>query len=60
MAGDVFEVRGCFERANGRCSNNIVELYEFYKKSLEKREKSTRILASIDMSNPNTALSLDV
>ncbi len=44
----------------GRETNNIVELYEFYKKNIEKRDKSTRILASIDMSNPNMGLSLEV
>ena len=60
LESDVFKVRGHFQRVTGRITNSIVELYEFYKKSLEKREKSTRILASIDLSNPNTVLSLDV
>jgi len=47
-------------KLNGRETNNIIELYEFYKKNVEKREKSTRIMASIDMSYPNMGLSIDV
>jgi hypothetical protein len=57
---DIFEVRSYFLKVNGRETNNIIELYEFYKKNIEKREKSTRIMASIDMSYPNMGLSIDV
>jgi hypothetical protein len=34
---DVFEIRAFFFKVNGRETNNIVELYEFYKKHIEKR-----------------------
>ena len=47
---DIFEIRNEYLRVHGRLSNNISELYEFYRKNQEKREKSTRILASMEFS----------
>jgi hypothetical protein len=34
---DIFEIRNEHLRVHGRISNNIVELYEFYRKNQEKR-----------------------
>lgn len=47
---DVFEIRNEYLKAHGKLTNNIIELYEFYRKNVEKREKSTRILASMELS----------
>ena len=32
--GDVFEIKKSFRVSHGRETNNIVELYEFYKKNI--------------------------
>lgn len=54
---DIFEIRNEYLRVHGRLSNNISELYEFYRKNQEKREKSTRILASMEFSNGGQSVS---
>jgi hypothetical protein len=54
---DIFEIRNEYLKVNGRMTNNIVELYEFYRKNVEKREKSTRILASMELSNGGQSIS---
>ena len=54
---DVFEIRNEYLKANGKLTNNIIELYEFYRKNAEKREKSTRILPSMEMSNGGQSIS---
>jgi hypothetical protein len=54
---DIFEIRNEYLRVHGRLSNNIAELYAFYRKNQEKREKSTRIMASMEFSNGGQSVS---
>lgn len=48
---DVFELRKEYERIHGCSSNNIIELYQLYTHLAGKQEKSTRLMASMEMSN---------
>lgn len=47
---DVVEVQRSYHKAYGRQTSNLLELYDYFKKHCqkrEKREKSTKIIASL-------------